>query len=192
VRADFAVEIWTGLGYKQTPDLFTRSELYVSFASIAIIAMAVLIKKHENAFRFALSAGLAGFVILLLAIKYLGQGIEPFPFMVLAGIGVYLPYVAIHAVVFERLIAMTRERANVGFLMYVVDSAGYTGYIGLMLFRYLHSSETAILALFIQICIYMSAISILLIGFCFIYFKLKLKKNESRFSTVATGQSGDI
>ncbi len=61
--------------------------------------------------------------------------LDGFAFMVLLGSGLYLPYVAIHTTVFERLIAMTRERGNLGFLMYVADSAGYLGYAGLMIAR---------------------------------------------------------
>ncbi|WCT14836.1 DUF5690 family protein [Mucilaginibacter jinjuensis] len=183
VRADFAVEIWTGLGYKQTPDLFTRSEIYVSFGAILITSFAVLIKDHFKAFGFALLSGLTGLVLIFCAVRFLGHGMDAFPFMVLVGLGVYLPYVAIHAVVFERLIAVTREKANVGFLMYIVDSVGYTGYIGLMLLKYLTSSETAILPLFIRICIYMSAIGILLIIFTYLYFNIKLKHNDSRVSS---------
>jgi hypothetical protein len=56
-----------------------------------------------------------------------------FPFMVLVGLGLYLPYVAVHTTVFERLLAMTRDRGNVGFLLYVADSFGYLGYVAVML-----------------------------------------------------------
>ena len=52
--------------------------------------------------------------------------------MVLMGLGLYLPYVAIHTTVFERLIAMTRERGNLGFLMYLADAVGYLGYAVVM------------------------------------------------------------
>jgi hypothetical protein len=187
VRADFAVEIWTGLGYKRTPDVFTRSELYVSLGAILITSLAVLIKDHYNAFRFSLVSALTGFVLILLAIQFLNHGIDTFTFMVLIGLGVYLPYVAIHAIVFERLISITREPANVGFLMYIVDSVGYTGYIGLMLFKYLTSSEGAILPLFIKICLYMSALGVLLITFCLLYFKIKLKDNVRKIPSISAG-----
>jgi hypothetical protein len=49
--------------------------------------------------------------------------------MVLVGAGLYLPYVAVHTTVFERLIALTRDRGNLGFLMYLVDSIGYMAYV---------------------------------------------------------------
>ncbi len=74
--------------------------------------------------------------MMLLALAGLARGgIDGFAFMVLLGSGLYLPYVAIHTTVFERLIAMTRERGNLGFLMYVADSVGYLGYAVLMIAR---------------------------------------------------------
>jgi hypothetical protein len=59
----------------------------------------------------------------------------PFEFMVLLGFGMYLPYVAVHTTVFERLLAMTRQRGNLGYLMYLADSMGYLGYAALMVGR---------------------------------------------------------
>jgi hypothetical protein len=55
--------------------------------------------------------------------------------MVAIGAGLYLPYVAVHTTVFERIIACTRDRANVGFLMYVADSVGYLGYVAVVLMK---------------------------------------------------------
>ena len=53
--------------------------------------------------------------------------------MVLHGLGLYLPYVAVHTTIFERLIAMTRDRGNIGYLMYLADAFGYLGYVVVML-----------------------------------------------------------
>ncbi|MDP9080722.1 MAG: DUF5690 family protein [Bacteroidota bacterium] len=192
VRADFAVELWTGLGYTKTPALFTQSELFVSFGVIVITGFTVFIKDHYKAFRFSLFTSLTGFVLLLLTVAALQGGLGKFQFMVLIGLGVYLPYVAVHAVVFERIIALTKEKANVGFLMYIVDSVGYTGYIGLMLLRYFTPPGESILSIFLKICVYLGIAGVLLIIFCYLYFKTKLKKNEQRISPVTIGQGSDF
>ena len=192
VRADFAVELWAGLGYPKTPAVFTQSELLVSFAVIIITGFAVLISNHYKAFRFALFTCLSGFVILLSTVTGLNFGLGNFPFMVLIGLGVYLPYVAIHAIVFERLIALTREHANVGFLMYIVDSVGYTGYIGLMLLRYSVPAGYSILSIFLTICFYLGIAGIVIITFCYLYFKSKLKVNEQRITRLSIGQGSGI
>jgi hypothetical protein len=53
--------------------------------------------------------------------------------MVALGLGLYLPYVAVHTTLFERLVALTRERANIGYLLSLADAVGYLGYVVLML-----------------------------------------------------------
>jgi hypothetical protein len=192
IRADFAVELWTGLGYHQTPQLFTQSELLVSFGIIIIIGLAVLIRNNYNAFRFSLFISFIGFCILLLTVAGLNLGLNTFYFMVLVGLGVYIPYVAVHAIVFERLIAVTREKANVGFLMYIVDSVGYTGYIILMFFRYLAPATESVLSIFLKLCIGLGVASVLIIIFCFAYFKTKLKQNEQPITGLSVGQGSGI
>ncbi|SDE20959.1 hypothetical protein SAMN05216464_104359 [Mucilaginibacter pineti] len=192
VRADFATELWSDLGYHQTPALFTQSELLVSFGVITIIGAAVFISNHLKAFNFSLFICFFGFVILLSTIAGLNNGLGKFPFMVLLGLGVYMPYVAIHSIVFERLIAITRERANVGFLMYIVDSVGYTGYIILMLFRYLAPPGDSILFIYLKICTWIGVASGLIIIFCYCYFKLKFKRNEQPVTQFSVGQGSHI
>ncbi|OOQ56673.1 hypothetical protein BC343_19050 [Mucilaginibacter pedocola] len=187
VRADFAVEIWAGLGYKQTPDLFTTSELLVSLGVITITGLAIFIRNHYIAFRFSLFTSLAGFAILLLSLGGLNGVLGNFGFMVLVGLGVYLPYVAVHAIIFERLIAITRERATVSFLMYIVDSVGYTGYIGLMLFRYAMPADIAVLPLFLDISLLLGVGGALLTLFCYVYFKSKLKPYVNQNPNLAIG-----
>ncbi len=192
VRADFAVELWSGLGYHQTPALFTQSELIVSFGVIIVIGLAVLIGNHYKAFNFSLLISFLGFAILLFTITGLNAGLGKFPFMVLIGLGVYMPYVAVHAIVFERLIAVTKERANVGFLMYIVDSVGYTGYIGLMLLHYFTPAGSTILSIFMQMCIYLGIAGLLLIIFCYLYFKIKLESNGQPNTELSAGQGSSI
>ncbi|WP_052496158.1 DUF5690 family protein [Pedobacter lusitanus] len=184
LRADFAVEIWTGLGYHQTPELFTQSELLVSFGVLLIIGLVAFITRHKSAFYLSLFISLTGLIILIMAVYGLINGnIEAFTAMVLIGLGVYLPYVAIHAIVFERLIAITREKANVGFLMYIADSVGYTGYIILMLARYLSPDSASILSIFLKASTGMAGIGILLTVSCYFYFKYKLKNEKSTTHT---------
>ncbi len=88
----------------------------------------------------------------------------PFQFMVLIGAGLYLPYVAVHAVVFERWIALTRDRANLGFLMYLTDSAGYLGVCGVMLTRGNLVSEGSILGFFLETGIWISILGIVAVA----------------------------
>jgi hypothetical protein len=192
IRADFAPELWQGLGYRQTPAVFTQSELLVSFGVVIINGLAIFILHHYKAFRFSLFTCVAGCAITVLAVLGLHYGLGKFAFMVLLGLGVYIPYVAIHTTIFERLIAITKERANIGFLMYIVDSVGYTGYIILMLLSYAMPKGESILDIFLKICICLGIAGAVITLYCTRYFKQKLQKNEQQFSKLATGQSGNF
>ncbi|MDR3714300.1 MAG: DUF5690 family protein [Puia sp.] len=190
IRADFAPELWRDLGYRQTPAVFTQSELWVSFGVVVINGLAIYIRNHYKAFQGSLLTSLGGFIILLFALWGLKAGMGKFTFMVLIGFGVYIPYVSIHTTIFERLIAITKERANIGFLMYLVDSVGYTGYILLMLFRYTMPPGDSILFLFLRICLYLGITGALIILYCKIYFTSKLKNNARSIIRLSPGQSG--
>ena len=136
LRADFAPEIWAALGSPAAPSTFSSSEVLVAFGVLVVNGLSVLIVDNRRAFFASIGVSLSGCALILVALAGLGWGrIAPFPFMVLLGLGLYLPYVAVHTTIFERLIAMTRERGNVGFLMYVADAAGYLAYAALVLFR---------------------------------------------------------
>lgn len=192
VRADFAPELWKGLGYPQTPAVFTQSELWVSFGVVIINGLAIFILHHYKAFRFSLLTCLGGFAILPLAVWGLQAGLGKFPFMVLVGLGVYIPYVAVHTTLFERLIAITKERANIGFLMYLADSVGYTGYIILIFFRYAVPPGNSILSIFLRSCIFLGICGGLVVLYCDWYFKMKLKNNERPVIRLSPGQGSPI
>ncbi|HWK05129.1 MAG TPA: DUF5690 family protein [Puia sp.] len=188
VRADFAPELWKSLGYPRTPALFTQSELLVSFGVVIINGLAVFLLNHYKAFRFSLLTCLGGFALLPFAVWGLHYGLGRFPFMVLVGLGVYVPYVAVHTTIFERLIAITKERANIGFLMYLVDSVGYTGYIILMFFRYAMPAGDSILLLFLRACILLGVCGGIIILYCNWYFKKKLTQHERPIIQFTPGQ----
>ncbi len=150
VRADFAPEIWAGLQRSVPAGIFTWSELAVAAGVLLLIGSMVLIQDNRQAFFTGLGLAMAGVVLVGAATAALLQGwLSPFAFMVLHGIGLYLPYLAVHTTIFERLIAMTRDRGNVGYLMYLADSFGYLGYVGVLLARNLLQPAENFLGFFV-------------------------------------------
>lgn len=153
VRADFAPEIWKGLGVSAPPELFTRSELLVALGILLLNGSVVWIRDNRTAFFTGLALSALGAVIVALAaLGHQWNILPPLWFMVLVGLGLYLPYIAVHTTLFERLLAMTRERGNIGFLMYVADSSGYVGYVGLMLSRGRLTASADSTEFFITLC----------------------------------------
>jgi len=136
IRADFSPEIWQGLGFDKSPGVFTRSELWVALGVIVANGLTVLIHDNRRAFFSSIAIATGGLALLPVALIGLQQNwLGGFPFMVLMGLGLYLPYVAVHTTIFERLIAMTRDRSSVGFLLTFADAFGYLGVVVVMLTR---------------------------------------------------------
>ena len=187
IRADFAPEIWEGLGYPRTPAVFTQSELLVSAGVVIVNGLVIYIMNHKKAFRISLVTCLFGFILILISVWLLPFGMGKFLFMVMVGLGLYLPYVAVHTTIFERLIAITRDRANIGFFMYVVDSVGYTGYVILLLFRNVFPEKTSFLVMFTRACLIAGFVGGGTILFCLIYFTITQKKYGLYSRTLSPG-----
>jgi len=170
IRADFAAEIWQGLGVAATPGQFTTSEMIVAFGVVLINGSLVFVNDNRRAFLISLCTCLLGFLMLGASLIARSFGLSGFNFMVLVGLGLYLPYVAVHATIFERLLAMTRGRGNVGFLMYVADATGYLGYVGCMLLKGTLNQSGEFLPFFTVACWITCIVSIVCMLFSWTYF----------------------
>lgn len=133
IRSDFAPEIWKYLGFISLPQTYSQTEIWVTLGILGINGSLVLLKNNFNAFFTSILAISCGFALLVFAGFYGIHHMDPFWLIVLTGFGIYLPYLTITTSVFERMIAITRHKANIGFLMYIVDSIGYLGYNILLL-----------------------------------------------------------
>ncbi|MCA9048918.1 MAG: hypothetical protein KDA89_09345 [Planctomycetaceae bacterium] len=172
IRADFAPEIWKSLGTAATPELFSLSEMCVAVVILAVNGASVLIPDNRRAFQVSLLVCTSGLLLLPTSLLLLrSETVASFGFMVLLGLGLYLPYVAMHTTVFERLLAVTRERANLGFLMYVADSVGYLGYVAVMVLRNFVSAETNVLTLLMSSAWLTTALSLISLAFAAVYFR---------------------
>jgi hypothetical protein len=136
VRGDFAPEIWKGLGVTIEPSVFAFSESLVAGVTLLLFAGLIFLRSNHRAFFAAVAMGVAGFTIGIAALAAFSAGrLGPFAFVVLVGIATYLPYMAVHTSIFERLLAVTRDEGNIGYLMYLVDSFGYLGYVAVILWE---------------------------------------------------------
>jgi hypothetical protein len=176
MRADFAPELWNALGAEVDAGVFTRSEMLVALGVLAVNGLVVLVRDNRRAFFLAIGTAVAGLGLIGLALVAQAAGrIAPFAFMVLVGFGLYVPYVAVHTTVFERLIAMTRDRANIGYLMYLADAFGYLGYVAVMLGKNFWAWNGDFLSLFSATSWVVVAASLLaLAGACLFFTRLPM------------------
>ncbi|MEI6341989.1 MAG: DUF5690 family protein [Verrucomicrobiota bacterium] len=165
LRADFAPELWTALGYPGQPSVFTRSEVWVALG--VLMANAVAVRWHDNtaAFRYGLGISLGGVALVMGALAGRTWGdLEGFLFMVLLGLGLYLPYVAVHTTLLERLVARAEDRANLGFVMYLADAGGYVAYAAVLLLRGRGTGATVSLGAFSTLTWWLAGVAALAFG----------------------------
>ncbi len=185
LRDDFAPQILSGMGAKISPSDYSWIDTQVAVLVLLVNGSTALIRSNRAALQVSLAISLAGFVLIATALGLNSNAsVSPITFMVLIGAGLYLPYVAVHTTIFERLIALTRDRGNMGFLMYVVDSLGYLGYVAVLFVpkRVLIGAETAdgnFYADFRWYCLSVSAISMVAACVAIAYFsRLKAVEEE--------------
>lgn len=98
--------------------------------------------------------------------------------MVCVGLGVYLAYVPFGSVLFDRLIAVTSVTGTAVFAIYLMDAFGYTGSVGIQLYKDLVESEASRLEFFRVFTYAMSVIGFVLLAGSCIYFVCKSRSGR--------------
>ena len=194
VRADFAPEIWAGLQNQIPAGIYAWSESAVAIGVLLLNGSVVFIHNNRRAFFFgmALSMGGAGLIIAALIWTQYRCATTIRFLMVLHGLGLYLPYIAVHTTIFERLIAMTRDRGTIGYLMYLADSFGYLGYVVVLLARNamkVNGTED-FLAFFVGLSWAIAGLCLLLLVPCWWYFATH--PATSRFKEAADSEASRL
>ena len=175
LRDDFGVEIWQGLGVDDKPGIYARSEFWVMLGVVIINGSIIVIKDNRKAFLASIGLLGVGFLIVLASLAgHFSNSLSPMSFMILLGLGMYIPYVAFHTTVFERMIAAFRKTGTIGYVMYLADAVGYLGYVGVMVFKNLVSREIDFLNLMIWASITVAVVSSLLTLFLLFYYRARL------------------
>jgi len=171
IRDDFGVEIWRDLGVVK-PAIFAQSETMVALLVVALNGLIIWIDRHVTALR--VTFGLMGASFTLVVASALTQQAgwsSPLAFMIACGVGMYIPYVAFHTTVFERLIAASGRPCNLGFLMYLADAIGYLGYSLVLVIRESHRSVAEVLPFFRILLVVLAGLSFLAMILSLIYFQ---------------------
>lgn len=159
-RDNFAAELWTAMGQGGGASVFSESEIPV--AVLVLLALGVLMLVRDN-----LRALLAMHAMVFLGAVLLGVStlafqaglLNPLPYMILTGAGLYLAYTPFNAMLFDRMIAAIGHAGNAGFLIYIADSSGYAGSVALLLYRSLTQGGGHWLSFYIDIA-YVTSIAV--------------------------------
>jgi hypothetical protein len=170
-RDNYGVEIFRQLGYEGKPAIFTKTELPVAFGVMASLALLSFVRDNKRGLLGAF--GIMGFGATLLGVGTvlfdLGH-LSGATWMLVVGLGSYLVYVPFNSVLFDRMIAHTRVRGTAVFAIYVADAVGYTGSIGIQLFKDMGRAGATRLAFFRSFTYVTSIVAVLLLSASGLYF----------------------
>ena len=179
-RDNFAADIWKELGINDA-SIFTETEVPISLAILLSMSLLIMVKNNKLAFQLNHWIVAASFVIAGgSTFLFTNQLISPFWWITLTGLGLYLGYVPFNVVFFERKIAAIRKPANVGFLIYIADSFGYLGSIGVLLFKNFGTSDISYSEFFIQSLYVVSITGFIFMILSLVYFNWKLKAQPNQ------------
>jgi hypothetical protein len=149
-RDNFAAEIWAKLGYEGKAAVFSASEVPVAVISLAVMAAIIMVRDNRKAL-LVIHAMVGGGCALvgLSTLAFQAHLISPMIWMILTGSGLYMAYNPVNAVLFDRLVAVSGQVGTAGFLIYVADSSGYLGSVGVLLWRNFGSGQLDWLQFFI-------------------------------------------
>jgi MFS family permease len=176
MRDNFSAEMWKEMGFFDKPDLFARTETPITIIILVLIGSMVLIKDSFKAFMLShIFIGLGFILAGLCSFLFITGELAPVWWMTLVGLGLYMVYIPFNSVFFERLIASFKHTGNVGFLIYLADSFGYVGSVGVMLSKEIFKVQLNWVTFFSNSVIGLSVVGLGLTIFSSFYFYTKHK-----------------
>ena len=106
---------------------------------------------------------------------FINQNMPPIWWMTLVGLGLYMVYIPFNSVFFDRLIAAFKHTGNVGFLIYLADSFGYVGSVGVMMSKEIFKVQLNWVTFFSNSVIWLSLAGLALTIFSSFYFYAKYR-----------------
>ncbi|WP_439558458.1 DUF5690 family protein [Dyadobacter sp.] len=135
-RDNFMIEIWNEVDTNWVSSVLTQTEMITGLVVLIIIGSLGFIKDNLAGFRATNIILFAGMLMIGLSTFLFSQKlITSFYWMLFVGMGLFLAYTLLQTVFFDRMIALYRIRANAGYFVYMCESIGYLGSVGLLLYK---------------------------------------------------------
>jgi MFS family permease len=180
IRDNFGAEMWKEMGFFNQPAIFSKTETPITLVILVLIGSMVMIRNSYKALITAhIFIGIGFLLAGLSTLAFLNQSLAPLWWMMIVGLGLYMVYIPFNAVFFERLIATFRYAGNVGFLIYLADSFGYVGSVGVLFSKEIFKVQLNWVTFFSNSVIALSAVGLILTLFSAIYFARKYKAMHS-------------
>lgn len=180
-RDNYQVEIFDGLGYpyQSNKTIISRAESIVTFGVMGVLALLNLVRDNRHGLLCAFGIMTGGVILLGASTALLQMGmISGFWWMTLTGLGSYLAYVPYGSVLFERLMASTRVMGTAVFAIYLADAIGYTGSVGVQLYKDLAAGTVSRFGFFTGFTWFMSILGAVCLLASAVYFARKTKSDN--------------
>jgi hypothetical protein len=135
-RDNFMVEIAREISLSDSMHIFLQVEVLVGIVVFICIGCLSFIRSNRYCFVVQHVMIFAGLIILpASSLLYAAGKISSLWWFIMVGYGIFLPYITIQSVYFDRFIALFKPKANAGFLIYICDSVGYTCSMLILLYK---------------------------------------------------------
>ena len=193
-RDNFAINILSSLEYVDSvtgevtsygarAENLAISEVPIAFGVLIALGFLMAIRSNRVAFNVVHLVVFIGVAITGFSTIGFQLGlVNPYLWFILVGLGLYLGYVPFQCILFERMIALFKEKANAGFLIYVADATGYLGSVLVLLYKNFGAAELSWLDFFIQASYALALVGCGLMILSYFYFRQKAKSVEEKLT----------
>ena len=181
IRDMYGIDLLTELGQADQKAVFSKTDMPIAIPVFISLVLLNSIRGHVVGMVATFAIMISGTLLLGVSTLLYDMGhIGPIAWMILIGMGGYLTYVPYGTVVFDRLIASTRFSGTAVFAIYIADSLGYSGSIGLQLYRVLGQGETTWENFFRGMAYLLAVGGTALLAMATVYFVRKIKHAQSQ------------
>ncbi|WDE08520.1 hypothetical protein SG34_031860 [Thalassomonas viridans] len=133
---NFAAELWTSLGFGNTPAIFSTAALYTSLFILLTLGLLMFVKNNMRAFMANHGFIFTGIAVIgLSTLAYQFCYLSGQAWMIIHSTGIYLAYIPFNCLLFDRMLSVINDKGNAGFLIYLADAMGYAGSVGILLYK---------------------------------------------------------
>lgn len=176
VRDSFMADMWTVSGEKFEASIFTKTETLISVFLLLTIAAFTFFRNNFRAFAFTHLVMLLGFALsVIVALLYNTKQVNMFLLMTLTGAGLYMVYIPYNSLLFDRYLAAFKISGTAGFLIYLADSFGYLGSVGVLLAKSIFKIQINWLEFYNGLVFISGVLGVICTTLSFIYHYRKVK-----------------
>jgi hypothetical protein len=173
-RDNFMVEVAREINLSSSMNIFLQIEFLIGLLVFVCVGCLSFIRSNRACFVVQHLMILSGLAILLAgSFLYAAGRVSSQLWFVTVGFGIFLPYITIQSVYFDRFIALFKTKANAGFLIYICDSAGYTCSLLILLYKEFFAGGISFSHVLYLITVFVPAGCLLLLAVAGVFFRGK-------------------